>query len=312
MTDWLIGKATYVSTWLGLKVGCAATRCFPRSTLALADPLAFLCFRLFRGFRRRSVSNICAAFNGRIKRADAEVTVQRTLRNFFRACVELVMAVGASDEELRRSIDLVGREHLDRALDKGKGVLILSAHLGNFFLVGTRLTVAGYRASVLINQPREGSFAELLDDYRLRVRQRTIHARPRRQALRELSEALRRNEVAVIIADEYRRNEGVEVTLFGQTVHARRGPVTLALRTGAAVVPASLIRRPDDSLQMIIEPELQLARDAKGKETIRENTILMTQWLERSVRQYPDQWNWMNLRRSESTEGNGLTEASRN
>lgn len=311
MTDWLIGKAAYVATWLGLKVGCAATRWFPRWLLALADPLARLCFRLFHGFRRRSVSNIDAAFCGKINRPEAEVIAQRTLRSFFRACVELLIAVGASDEQLRRNIGLVGREHLERALDKGQGVLILSAHLGNFLLVGTRLRIEGYPTSVLINQPREGSVAELLDDYRLRLRQRTIHARPRRQALREMNEVLRRNEVAVIIADEYRRNEGVEVTLFGQTVYARRGPVTLALRTGAAVVPASLIRRADDSLQMIIEPELELARAAKGKEAIRENTVLMTQWLERTVRQYPDQWNWMNLRRSESPEENRLTEASR-
>ncbi|MBM4299451.1 MAG: hypothetical protein FJ143_17065 [Deltaproteobacteria bacterium] len=209
MTDWLIGKATYASTWLGLKIGCAASRRFPRATLSLADRSANLCFRLFPGFRRRSIANIRAAFGSSISATEAENTARRTLRNFFRACVELVAAVSASDEELRRKIDVVGREHLDRALAKGKGVLVLSAHLGNFFLVGTRLTIDGYRASVLINQPREGSFAELLDEYRLRVRQRTIHARPRRQALRELSEMLRRNEVAVIIADEYRRSKGV-------------------------------------------------------------------------------------------------------
>lgn len=304
MTDWLIGKATYVGTWLGWKIGCAATRYFPKATLALVDGLARCGFCCFRDFRRRSVNNIRLAYGGTMLPMDAAITARRTLRNFFRSCVELVIAVSSSDDELRRNIELVGREHLDHALAKGKGVLVLSAHLGNFFLVGTRLTIAGYRASVLINQPRDGSFAQLMDEYRLRVRQHTIHARPRRQALRELSEVLRRNEVAVIIADEYRRSEGVEVTLFGQTVHARRGPVTLALRTGAAVVPACLVRRPDDSLQMIIEPELHLSRDAKDKETIRQNTIVMTEWLERTVRQYPDQWNWMNLRRSASNAAN--------
>ncbi|MBM4299450.1 MAG: hypothetical protein FJ143_17060 [Deltaproteobacteria bacterium] len=99
------------------------------------------------------------------------------------------------------------------------------------------------------------------------------------------------------------------MTLFGQTVHARRGPVTLALRTGAAVVPACLVRRSDDRLQLIIEPELNLLRDTKDREAIRENTVVMTEWLERKVRQFPDQWNWMNLRRSES--GAGGTEASK-
>ena len=58
---------------------------------------------------------------------------------------------------------------------------------------------------VLVNQPRDGRFAELMDDYRLQVRQKTIHARPRQRALRELTEVLRHNQIAVMIADEYRR-----------------------------------------------------------------------------------------------------------
>jgi lauroyl/myristoyl acyltransferase len=205
----------------------------------------------------------------------------------------------SSDEELKHRVSMSGQAHLDAALAKGKGVLVLSAHLGNFFLVGCRLAIEGYPASVLVNQPRDGRFAELMDRYRLQVRQRTIHARPRRQALRELGEVLRRNEIAVVIADEYRKADGIPVALFGMTVFARRGPVTLALRTGAAVVPICLIRHSDDSLELVIEPELEFTRTAKGKEEIRENTIIMTQWLERTVRKYPDQWNWMNIRWSD-------------
>jgi len=78
-------------------------------------------------------------------------------------------------------------------------------------------------------------------------------------------------------------------------VIARRGPVTLALRTGAAVVPACMVRQADDSLRLIIEPELELERGERNAEAIRENTIRITRWLERTVRSYPEQWNWMNI-----------------
>jgi Kdo2-lipid IVA lauroyltransferase/acyltransferase len=301
MTAWFTGKVAYLSTWLGFKIGCVVVGLFPRATFRLADHFAALGFRLFRGFRTRSVNNLSRALGEQLDAGAIDNTARRSLRNFFRACIEIVMALQSSDEEFRHRIALSGREHLDAALAKGKGVLVLSAHLGNFFLVGSRLAIDGYPASVLVNQPRDGQFADLMDRYRLQVRQRTIHARPRRQALQELREVLRLNQIAVMIADEYRKTDGIPVTLFGMTVFARRGPVTLALRTGAAVVPAYLIRRPDDSLQLVIEPELQLARTGKSKEEIRDNTIIMTQWLERTVRQYPDQWNWMNLRWSDSS-----------
>ena len=297
MTDWFLGKFAYLSTWLGFKIGCAAVRWFPQAIFRLSDLLATIGFHLFRGFRTRSVNNIQVALGTVLDRRAIDDTARRSLRNFFRACIEIAVAIESSDEELQRRIPVAGREHLDAALAKGKGVLILSAHLGNFFLVGCRLALEGHPAWVLVNQPRDGRFAQLMDRYRLQVRQRTIHARPRRGALRELGLVLRRNEIAVMIADEYRKADGIAVTLFGMTVFARRGPATLALRSGAAVVPACLIRQPDDSLQLVIEPELQLARTEKTKEDVRENTVRMTQWLERTVRDYPDQWNWMNIPR---------------
>lgn len=295
MFDWFTGKVAYLSTWIGFKIGCNVARRFPRPVYQLSDTVASVGFFLFRSFRNRSTSNIRIALGAELNGAAVDNIARRSLRNFFRSCVEIGVAIKLSDQELRASIPVFGRENLDTALAKGKGVLILSAHLGNFFLVGSRLALEGLPTYVLVNQPREGRFANLMDAYRLQVRQMTIHARPRRRAQHESSEMLRRNQIVVMIADEYRKGSGIEVSLFGRVVIARRGPVTLALRTGAAIVPACVIREPDDTLKLIIEPELALDRTAKGKTQIRDNTIRITEWLERTVRAYPDQWNWTNI-----------------
>jgi KDO2-lipid IV(A) lauroyltransferase len=296
MLRWLTGKIGYLAYWFAMKIGCRAVRLFPGPIFWLADRVAAIGYRCFHKFRSRSVATIRVALGDCLDDGTIDLTARRSLRNFIRSCVELADTIDSGDERMRQRIALVGRHNLDAALSKGRGVLLLSAHLGNFFLVGSRLTIEGYASFVLINQPRDGRFAELMDDYRLRVRQPTIHARPRRQALRELHDLLRQNKVVVVIADEFRRGKGVEVPLFGRTVIARRGPVTLALRTGAAIIPAFLIRQADDSLTLVIEPELELDRSGKGSAQISENTMRITQWLERTVRTYPDQWNWMNIR----------------
>ena len=295
MIAWLSGKLAYLSTWFGFKIGCAAIRVFPGAMFSLTNGVARVGFYLFSGFRNRSIANIRMALGDRLGASEIDSVARQSLRNFLRACVEIAVAVQSSDDKIRADIPVVGRKHLDAALTKGKGVLLLSAHLGNFFLVGCRVAVDGLPTFVLVNQPRDGRFAALMDQYRLEVRQKTIHARPRQRALRELTEVLRRNQVAVVIADEYRRGSGIEVPLFGKTVIARRGPVSLALRTGAAVVPACMVRQTDDSLRLVIEPELELERDQRNAGAIRENTIRITRWLERTVRSYPEQWNWMNI-----------------
>jgi len=296
MIQALAGKFVYFSTWLGFQLGLSAVKISPALVFWLADRLAAVGYLSFRGFRERSLANLRLAFGDRFDDQAIDLMARRSLRNFFRACVETVAAINMSDEQLRRSIPVNGQSYLDAARARGRGVLLLSAHLGNFFLLGTRLAAEGYTAFVLVNQPRDGRFARLMDDYRLRVRQPTIHARPRNQALRELHEVLRRNQIVIVIADEFRRGSGIEVPFFGGTVVARRGPVTVALRTGAAILPACLVRQPDDSLQLVIEPELEIDRSAKGAAQIRENTLRMSRWLEQTVRGYPDQWNWMNIR----------------
>ena len=312
MTRWFLQRIAYAATRFGFRAVRLAIRIFPRQWIFfLSDALASLGFVLFRSFRVKSIHNVRLALGDSPESAQARETVRRSLRNFFRACVEAGVALESSDDELRSKISISGREYLDAALAKGNGVIVLSAHLGNFFLLGTRLAVEGYPAHVLVNQPKHREFAQLMDDYRWRVRQRTIHARPRREALTRLNLVLRQNEVAVVIADEYRKGNGIPVPLFGRTVQARRGPATLALRTGAAVVPVCLVRQTDDSLKLIIEPELELVRSGENKRAIRENTLRITQWLERTVRTYPDQWNWMNIRWWETQENSLVSKEHR-
>jgi Kdo2-lipid IVA lauroyltransferase/acyltransferase len=303
MMRWFWRRIGYAATQFGFTAGCLAMRVLPRKWIFfLSDVLASIAFVLFRRFRTRSSTNVRLALGDNLDSAETGAIVRGSLRNFFRSCVEVVGALESSIEAFCSEIPISGREHLDVALAKGNGVIVLSAHLSNFFLIGTRLAGAGYTTHVLVNPPKDRDFAQLMDDYRWQVRQRTIHARPRREALNQLHLVLRRNELAVVIADEYRKGNGIPVPLFGRTVQARRGPATLALRTGAAVVPVCMVRQSDDSLKLIIEPELDLVRSGETKVAIRENTLRLTQWLERTVCKYPDQWNWMNIRWSENQE----------
>lgn len=298
----------WMGMWLTMELGRLAIRIFPRRFLFfLAEAIAAVGFHLFRTFRRRSIANASLALGGRLQAQEVEEIVRRSLKNFFRAFIEVGLALESPPEKIRQEIPLSGREHLEAALARGKGVVALGAHLGNFFLVGTRLAVDGFSTHVLVNQTQNQAFAILMDRYRLAVWQKTIHARPRRQASQSLVQVLRANEIAVVIADEYRDGSGIHVPFFGRQVLARRGPATLALRTGAAVVPIYMVRDDTGALRLVIEPEIELARSAATRAEIQENILRLTQWLERVVRSYPDQWNWMNVRWQEPTLGD-LTE----
>jgi len=164
MTAWL----SYLGTWIGVEAGRLAARAVPARQLhRLSDAIAGTGFRLAGGFRHRSIRNLETALGDALDGPAIEGIARRSLRSFFRACVELAVALESSPEQFRSQTALVGLEHLEAAAARGRGVIALSAHLGNFLLVGSRLAVEGYSTSVLINQPREGRRARLLDTYRL-------------------------------------------------------------------------------------------------------------------------------------------------
>lgn len=292
-----LDRLAYWALWSALETGRLTAASLPRRlTYSGSTALAEIGFYLFRGFRRRSMENLVLALGDRLEARQIAGITRRTLRNFFCDLVEIGCALSVSPEELRREIPVVGEEHLKAAAAKGRGTILLSAHLGNFFLLGTRLAIEGHPAHVLVNQPKSKSLGEIFDHYRLKVGQRTIHARPRQAAFSKLIQVLRQNGIAIVIADEYRSGDGIFVPFLGRTVLARRGPATLALRTRAPVVPAYLVRGAADQLTLTIEPEIKISRSGKIKTDVRDNTVRIAQWLERVVQLHPDQWNWMNVR----------------
>lgn len=223
--------------------------------------------------------------------------VRMAWRNFAQGVYETACTLYSSKERIRSTIAIQGEEHLKRALAREKGVIALSAHLGNFTIMGTRLAAAGYPFTTVVKHPRDQGFARLTDSYRAKVGVKTISAKPRREAARQILRALRKNEIVLLIADEF-KSGGVEVEFLGRTALAPRGPVTLALRTGAAVIPMFATRDEKDQLTLRIEQEIDLIRTGDLQEDVAANVALFTRQLEAMVRRYPEQWNWLGFHRN--------------
>jgi Lauroyl/myristoyl acyltransferase len=194
-------------------------------------------FIFMRGYRKRMAENIESVLGQEIPDPrERQKLAWRAWLNFAQGVLETARVMHFSRERIISTVVLEGEEHIQRALEKGKGVLALSAHLGSFTLIGARLAASGYPFSAVIKSPRNQRFAKLLDHYRRQIGIHTIAAKPRRQAVRGILQALRENRIVLIIADEFRSGD-VTVDFFGVKVPAPRGPATLALRTEAATLP---------------------------------------------------------------------------
>ncbi len=193
-----------------------------------------------------------------------------------------------------RLIAIEGIEHLESALRRGNGVIALGAHIGNFVLLGARLGGEGHPFHTLIRLPDDRRIKQMMIDYSPRYYQSIISSHPRRIAVSNILGALKRNEIVHILSDNLKRGK-VDTLLFGQGVASPRGPVSLALRSGAPLLPMYVIRNGHGDMRLVIEPEIELMRNGNLAHDIAENTRQVVSYLELLIQRYPDQWNWLTL-----------------
>ncbi len=245
--------------------------------------------------RSRIVKNLNKAFGETYASATKEGLAKGVQLHFARNIHDCLIQL-FFPEHVLSLVKVKGIENLQRALAKGKGVIALGAHIGNFVMTGTRLGIDGYPFHILFRIPADKGVQSFVEQYiDSSFYQKLIPSQPRKMAVRRVLEILRRNEIVYILADNLKKGK-IPTSFFGQPVRAPRGPVSLALRSGAVVLPINLIRNYRGGLDLIIDPEIPISRNGNLAADIVRNTRLITVYLEGLVRRYPDQWNWLTVR----------------
>ena len=193
-----------------------------------------------------------------------------------------------------RTVRVEGREHLDAALARGRGVVAPGIHLGIFPLMAAWMTQAGYDFQFLSRFPHNERVTELMARYRARLGIRLIRDLPRRQCLVDCREALDRGGIIGFQLDQRAMSSypGVDVPFFGREFHAFGGMVSLALKAGAPLVPMYVFRERGIHHRLVIEPEVEVDSGLPRKEATRRAIELLMRRFEGWVREHPEHWWW--------------------
>jgi KDO2-lipid IV(A) lauroyltransferase len=173
---------------------------------------------------------------------------------------------------------------LDALLAHGKGVIIVSAHLGNWELGAGAVAQRGYQFNAVALWQPDPRINALYQSYR---QARHIHPIPFGRAARGCIEALRRNELIGLVGDRDYSGSRETTLFFGQPARLPHGPAKLALATGAPILPVFLVRRPDETFAYIVEPPIWADRQ---RDTEPEVMARIARALERVISQHSEQW----------------------
>jgi KDO2-lipid IV(A) lauroyltransferase len=216
--------------------------------------------------------------------------------NMIRSFFECLYLASPFRDRVEGMSVIQGAEHLDDALARGSGVIAVSAHFGNFINLGSFMVRAGYPFHMVLRDPAPEPIARLFRFFRQEAGQQWISTTPAAQCQREILRGLRHNQIICIITDEYKRHGGVPVEFFGHPVPTAAGPALLSLRTGAVLLPLFVVRQPDDTHAVKIDPPLDYVPTGDRDADVRNLTALFTGRIEHYIRSYPDHWWWLNRR----------------
>lgn len=208
--------------------------------------------------------------------------------------LELMRFAGGREAELGARVDVRGEEIVQAALARGKGVLILIAHYGNYDLMGLfAAKLFGYPVTIITKTLKNAQVNALWWDLR---RKAGVSEIPAQNAYRPCVRALRQNGLVGFMLDQNRPAEqGVFVDFFGRLASTTPGLAFMAAQTGAPVVPVFMRRQPGGRHLLEARPALEPPPD-REEATIREHTARYTRIIEDEVRLHPEQWLWFHKR----------------
>ena len=207
-------------------------------------------------------------------------------------------------EDVRNVVEVVGKEHFDRAHAAGRGVLFFTGHFGSWEVFNLLPPAFGFGMNILVRRIDNPLLEKYVDSFRTKFGSVTLD---KTRSARQMFRVLENGELLGILADlNAQEKEGVFVDFFGVPASTTTSIAKLALKTGAAVLPAFAVwEEAKQKYVVYLEPPVEYKQGDASDENVRELTQKITNVVEKYVRLYPEQWLWIHKRWNTRPPGEG-------
>jgi len=223
------------------------------------------------------------------EKCEAEIRKIRiaVFRNFAKYLVDFFRFESLDQEYINENIRLVNINYLDEGLSRGKGLITLTAHLGNWELGGVVIALLGYPfwAVALPHKHKK------IDDFFNAQRERKgVKVMPLGRAAHSCITLLKDNNIVALVGDRDFSSSGIVADFFGRETHFPAGPAYFALKTGAVIVPGFMYRNPDDTFTLKFEKPIEPVSSGNRDKDIQKMVASYKEIIGDYVRRFPDQW----------------------
>ena len=217
-------------------------------------------------------------------------TVQQAFDSYAHYWVETFRLPGVTKAEVQAGFTEEGFEHIEAGLSAGHGAILALPHLGGWEWAGRWITDQGLKMTVVVEPLEPPELFEWFRDLRRSFGMNVVPLGP--SAAGAVLAALKANEVVCLLCDRDIQGGGVEVEFFGERTTLPPGPATLALRTGAPLIPVgTYFTQTRDGHHAAIGPPISLDRTGRLRDDVALVTQTLARRLEERIRRAPEQWH---------------------
>ncbi len=240
--------------------------------------------------------NLCAAFSNEKSPQEIETLISLFFKHTFSTMTEFLYFLDRPGKIMEK-VTIEGARHLDDALSRGHGAIMLSAHFGSFGLMFLRIALEGYKTNFIIRPMRDKHMGSFITDYSAQAGISTIYALPVRQCVEASLRALSNNQLLFILLDQnYSEEAAVNVDFFGRPAATATGPVVFSSRSKAPILPVFITGNMRCGYKITIEPPVVFDQDSPELD-LQSATARLTKIIEEQIRLFPYEWGgWMHRR----------------
>lgn len=215
-----------------------------------------------------------------------------SFRNYAKTLVDFLRYPHLDREDVDRAVPRqTGWQHLTGALERGKGLIVVTGHIGNWDMAGAVMGHKGLPLHAVADKFEPQKMDDLINGTREKHGLNIISMEP--GSLKQIFSALRKNEIVLLLFDRPQPEDGVAVTFFGETAYLPAGPAAIAIRTGAALAIGYCLRqRGDKRFAGVFEKPIEYQHLLTGNKEadIQRVTQEIVTHFEAIIREHPDQW----------------------
>jgi KDO2-lipid IV(A) lauroyltransferase len=269
-------------------------RLLPRIVLLrIAALLGALAFHVSRRYRLVAYKNLRMTFGVTLSETQVYQITKSVFQTFAKSFIaEFPWSASATPQMLRTLVELRPEDRviIDKLLALNRGMIVTTAHFGNFELLGPRFQADGYKIAVVVRNDQNSRLAETIND----VRRHSYDVIPRGHAAKQVLKRLRSGWVVAMLPDQ--KSDDLLLSFFGIPTGTVAGPAVMALRTGAPILPIYCVRQEDDTHKIELgEPIMPVVTHDSDRD-IRQIMTEVNLSIESIIRRHPGQWLWLHDR----------------